>query len=228
MSDTIILIDKPSGITSFDVIRQLRRQTGIRKFGHSGTLDPSATGLMILGVNEGTKKLSEFIALDKEYEAEVLLGRETTTDDRDGEITHKKEVLQAIPSATVETTLHAMSGELSLPVSAYSAIKKDGIPMYKRARKAAQEGKCVTDVPIRTMTLYQAELLNSTLITLQEQQLQLLHIRFAVASGTYIRSLAKELGQQLGYPASLHSLRRTKVGKYSVNEATPLAEYKKH
>ena len=225
--ENLLLIDKPAGMTSFDVIRKLRRQTGIRKYGHAGTLDPAATGLMILGVNEGTKKLTEFIKLDKEYEAEILLGRETATDDIDGPILQEKEVFKKISTDIAKNTLQGMIGDLQLPVSAYSAIKKNGVPMYKRARQAAKEGGSITDVPIRTMTVYEAELLNNEMVKIEQKQLQLLKVRFSVASGTYIRSLAKELGLRLSYPASLYSLRRTKIGRYSLDDAVPLAEYKK-
>lgn len=219
MSEDILLVDKPIGITSFDVIRQLRRQLGIKKMGHAGTLDPLASGLMIIGINTGTKKLKDYIKLDKEYEAEILLGQKRTTGDMEGDVMAQKDVKTLVPAETISNTLHAMQGELTLPVSAYSAIKKDGIPMYKRARAAERLGETVADVPARIMQVHEAELLTTAAVTLDNLQFQLLTVRFAVGSGTYIRSLAEELGSRLGYPACVYNLRRTKVGEFEIADA---------
>lgn len=117
-----------------------------------------------------------------------------------------------------------MIGELTLPVSAYSAIKVDGVPMYKRARAAEHRGEQAPDVPARAMRVDAAELLSTSPIILNNTQFQLVRVRFAVGSGTYIRSLAKELGERLGYPATLYSLRRTVVGQYSIADAKTLEE----
>ena len=146
----LLLIDKPSGITSMDVIRRLRRQLQIRKIGHAGTLDPLATGLMLVGVGPGTKKLTELIKLDKEYIAEVRIGESRTTGDLEGEVIEEKSA-EAITEEMVKAQLDTLLGIQRLPVSAYSAIKKDGVPMYKRARQAEKTGEVVTDVPIRDM-----------------------------------------------------------------------------
>ncbi len=137
----ILLIDKPTGITSFDVIRRLRMQYKAQglmapKMGHAGTLDPLASGLMIIGVGTGTKKLQNYLKLPKVYEASILVGETRTTGDMEGEIVSEKEVKEPIPQEKIQETLAHMIGHLELPVSAYSAIKKDGVPMYKRARKA--------------------------------------------------------------------------------------------
>ncbi len=216
----IILVDKPRGITSFDVIRQLRRQLGIKKIGHAGTLDPLATGLMILGVGPGTKKLTDLVKLDKEYIAEVRIGESRTTGDLEGDIIAEKIVL-ALELALVEETLVGMLGVLTLPVSAYSAIKVDGVPMYKRARKAALVGDMVIDVPVRDMRVDAAELLSLTVADGRA----VATVRFAVGSGVYVRSLAEELGCRLGYPATLQNLRRTKVGVYRIEDAKQIEEF---
>lgn len=216
----ILLIDKPTGITSFDVIRKLRRQTGIKKFGHAGTLDPAASGLMIIGVEQGTKKLTEHIKLDKEYVAEIIIGRSTTTGDREGVALEEVEV-DDLSEATIVDVLQHMTGSLRLPVSAFSAIKKDGIPMYKRAHAAAKIGDLITDVPIRDMRVYEAELLEVK----RDQSFVILNVRFFVGSGTYIRSLAEELGRRLGYPASLLALRRTKIGDFDIKNARQLSDF---
>ena len=219
----LLLVDKPKGITSFDVIRHLRRQTGVKKFGHAGTLDPLASGLMLLGVEKGTKKLSELIKLDKEYIAEIRLGESRTTGDLEGEVVESTEIdddraMQLEQS--VASVVRTMVGEHTLPVSAYSAIKVDGVPMYKRARKAEVTGDTIINIPMRTMVVYEAELLG----TEQQDDRFAVAVRFKVASGTYIRSLAEELGRRLGYPACLADLRRTQVGEYRIEDAQKLRD----
>ncbi len=215
--ELLLLIDKPKGITSFDVIRRLRRELGIKKMGHAGTLDPLASGLMILGVNEGTKKLANLIKLDKEYVAEVLIGERRTTGDMEGDIVDEADV-EELDEEEVKYILSTMLGTLFLPVSIYSAIKKDGVPMYKRARKAEKTGETVDDIPMRTMQVHEAELLKIE----QRTNRCVLTVRFFVGSGTYIRSLGEELGKRLGYPATLEDLRRTKVGEFDVKDAREL------
>ena len=223
-SQEILLIDKPKGITSFDVIRRLRRvysdsHDGEKapKMGHAGTLDPLATGLMVIGVGKGTKKLTELTKLDKEYVAEVRLGEQRTTGDLEGEVIEEKGVEETVEilRSKISTVLADMLGELTLPVSAYSAIKVDGVPMYKRARKAEQKGETLEEVPVRVMKVYEAGLLEVEV----DGGRAVATIRFFVGSGTYIRSLAEELGRRLGYPACLQNLRRTKVGEFDIKDA---------
>lgn len=221
----ILLIDKPYGITSFDVIRRLRKQTSIKKFGHAGTLDPAATGLMILGVQKGTKRLTEFIKLDKEYVAEIALGESRSTGDLEGEILEECAVTD-LAETTVQTAVAQIQGVHTLPVSAYSAIKKDGVPMYKRARAAAKAGDLVKDVPMRDMQVHEAELIDIYPKDVQGTERIVLKVRFAVGSGTYIRSLAEEIGRKLGYPATLASLRRTKIGEYTIEGAQQIEDVK--
>lgn len=212
MTDTnILLIDKPVGITSFDVIRRLRKKLNIKKMGHAGTLDPLASGLMIIGVNEGTKRLNEYLKLDKEYVTDVLLGKRTKTGDLEGEVVAEKEV-GVVTEEEVINSLSSMVGTLTLPVSAYSAIKQSGVPLYKKARALEKSGQAIDfELPMREMKVYEAELL--------DMSDKMIRIRFKVGSGTYIRSLGEELGRLLGYPATLASLRRTKVGEFRVEEA---------
>jgi tRNA pseudouridine55 synthase len=217
--EQLLLIDKPKGITSFDVIRRLRRELGIKKMGHAGTLDPLASGLMLIGVGEGTKQLTGLIKQDKEYVAEVLLGERRSTGDMEGEILEELDVL-FIDEEEVRDVLTSMHGTLYLPVSAYSAIKKDGVPMYKHARKAEKTGKTIHDVPMRTMQVHEAELLAIE----QKENRAVLTVRFSVGSGTYIRSLAEEIGKRMGCPATLQNLRRTKVGTFDVEDARQLSD----
>ena len=221
----ILLIDKPLHMTSFDVIRVLRRKTGIKKFGHAGTLDPLASGLMILGVEKGTKRLTEFIKLDKEYVTEVRIGESRTTDDLEGEITEEVEVAEIFSDEKISATLAKLVGTTLLPVSAYSAIKKDGKPMYERAREAEVKGQQVLDVPVREMVVLEARLLGHHATVLDEKKRHIITVVFHVESGVYIRSLGKELGRLLGYPATLQLLRRTKIGTYSVENARTLESF---
>lgn len=215
----ILLIDKPAGMTSFDVIRRLRKIHNIRKMGHAGTLDPLATGLMIIGVGQGTKKLNDYIKLDKEYVAEVLIGERRSTGDMEGKVLEEAAV-PVLSREVVTPHLSEMTGTLTLPVSAYSAIKKDGVPMYKRARNAEKTGEEILEIPVRDMKVYEAELLD---LACGEGKC-VAKIRFFVGSGTYIRSLAEELGKRLGYPATLKSLRRTKIGDFDIKDAQAVPE----
>ena len=210
----LLLIDKPKGITSFDVIRRLRRTLQIKKMGHAGTLDPLASGLMLIGVGKGTKGLTSLVKLDKEYLAEVRIGERRSTGDLEGEIVEEREV-KTLTESEVEVALATLVGALSLSVSAYSAIKVDGVPMYKRARSAEKIGKTVADVPEREMKVYEAELLKFE----TGDGRAVATVRFSVGSGTYIRSLAEELGRRVGYPATLQNLRRTKVGEFDIKDA---------
>ena len=215
----LLLIDKPLGITSMDVIRRLRRILNIKKIGHAGTLDPLATGLMLVGVGPGTKKLMDLVKLDKEYVAEVRIGERRTTGDMEGAIVEEKEVT-SLTQQEVSDALLSLLGSVELPVSAYSAIKVDGTPMYKRARKAERNGEVVTDLPLRTMRIDEVELLSFSMADGRA----VATVRFSVGSGTYIRSLGEELGTRLGYPAVLQNLRRTKVGQFNIKDAKKLEE----
>jgi len=226
--EDLILIDKPKGITSFDVIRQLRRRTGIKKMGHAGTLDPLASGLMILGVGPGTKKLTELIKLDKDYTAEILIGESRTTGDMEGEVVDSVENVELDP-AQVLVAVSGLVGEVILPVSAYSAIKVDGVPMYKRARAAEKSGDTVTEVPMRLMKVKKAAVANIEVVfadaLMKSISRLLVTVRFSVGSGTYIRSLAEELGRRVGYPATLANLRRTRVGEFSIEDAKQIEDF---
>ncbi len=210
--EDILLIDKPKGITSFDVIRILRRKLGIRKMGHAGTLDPLASGLMIIGINKGTKKLNEYLKLPKVYEAEVLLGQKTKTGDLEGEVLERK-IVDAIDIKKVKTIIKDMKGKITLPVPLYSAIKIKGTPLYKHARKG-------TDIkpPEKEMEILNIKLTNS----FKHEDFYILALTIEVSSGTYIRSIAEELGKKLGIPATLANLRRTKIGKFKIENATKL------
>ncbi len=219
---TILLIDKPKGITSFGVVARVRRILGVKKAGHAGTLDPLATGLMLIGVGQGTKALTGLVKLDKEYIAEILVGQRRSTGDMEGIILDEREVVVPVSEEVIRTTLGSLLGPITLPVSAYSAIKVDGVPMYKRARAAEKKGELADGVPERAMRVDAAELLANDTIIYDSKNFQLVTVRFAVGSGTYIRSLAEDVVRRVGYPATLYNLRRTKVGDYSIDNAIEL------
>lgn len=220
---SLILVDKPKGMSSFSVIRQLRQRTGIRKFGYAGTLDPLATGLLLIGVGKGTKQLAGLVGLDKEYIANVCVGEQRSTGDMEGEVINERPYGGEITETHAAQVVKSMIGEHHLPVSAYSAIKQDGVPMYKRARRAAKKGESLPndELPVRRMMVYEAELLS---YSVKADRLYLT-VQYTVSSGTYVRSLAEELGRRLGYPATLSDLRRTKIGSYSVADASRLEDF---
>lgn len=208
----LLLVDKPKGITSFDVIRILRRELGVRKMGHAGTLDPLATGILIIGMNAGTKKLAGLVGLPKVYEAEIVLGKATDTGDADG-TTVREMPVPALSEEEVRNVVTGMVGELTLPVSLFSAIKRDGVPLYK----LAYQGK-TAELPMRAMTVRSADFIS------YEASGGIIRVRFDVSSGTYVRSLAEELGTRLGTCAHILNLRRLSIGGYSVENARTVVD----
>ena len=210
MEDQIILIDKPAGISSFGVVAKIRRELKEEfshkiKVGHTGTLDPFATGLLILLSGKMTKKSNEFLKLDKIYEADLKLGFTSTTGDPEGEITEVNTGL--IPSeAEIQKSLQKFTGEISQTVPKFSAVKINGERAYKLARSGQE---FIT--PTRTVTIYQIEIL--------DYSYPLLKIRCHVSSGTYIRTLAEDIGKDLKTGAYLTALRRTKIGDYRIEDA---------
>ncbi|MEW6617349.1 MAG: tRNA pseudouridine(55) synthase TruB [Patescibacteria group bacterium] len=210
LPENIILIDKPKGITSFDVIRALRRKMNIRKMGHAGTLDPLATGLMIIGINEGTKKLSDYLKLPKTYDAEILFGIKTDSGDVDGKIIEEK-TIPPFEKEKIEDALHQMIGKRKIQAPMYSALKVAGKPLYKYARA----GDTSVVAPEKEMEVRGIEFLGERC----ENQRQIISARIDVSSGTYIRSLAEEIGKLLGVPATIKNLRRIRIGEFTIEQA---------
>lgn len=214
--DKIILIDKPENISSFGVVARvrtkLRNEYGKKvKVGHTGTLDPFATGLLILLSGKMTKKSDEFLKQDKIYEATLKLGETSTTGDPEGEITPKNS--EKIPTlAEINKALKALTGEIEQTVPIFSAVKIDG----ERAYKLARAGRDFTP-PTRKITIYKIDLL--------EYKYPTLKIRTEVSSGTYVRTLAEDLGKALGTGAYLTALRRTKIGNFDLKDATKLDDF---
>jgi tRNA pseudouridine55 synthase len=218
----ILLVDKPAGWTSFDVVAKVRGQLKAQyaargekptkrqlKVGHAGTLDPFATGLLVLLLGDATKKADEFLKLDKVYEATITLGATSTTGDPEGQVTSSKE--KVVSSKEIEAVLKKFVGEIQQRPPIFSAIKING----KRAYKLARDGKEV-EIPLRNVTIYSIELIDYTYPELK--------IRTHVSSGTYIRSLAVDIGEALGTGAYCSQLRRTKIAEWSVDSANPLVE----
>lgn len=210
--DQIILIDKPAGISSFGVVAKvrarLRDEFGKKiKVGHTGTLDPFATGLLILLSGKMTKKSSDFLKLDKEYLAELKLGFVSSTGDPEGVIEKLDD--KNINIKEIKKVINSFIGKIKQKVPAFSAVKING----QRAYKLARAGKDF-ETPTREVTIYNIEIL--------EYNYPKLTIRCHVSSGTYIRTLAEDIGKALGTGAYLTSLRRTKIGNYDIKDARML------
>jgi tRNA pseudouridine55 synthase len=214
--DRVILIDKPANMTSFGVVARIRckltKEAGRRvKVGHTGTLDPFATGLMILLSGKFTRRADEFSKLDKVYEATIHLGATSTTGDPEGEIT-KTPVLQDLVLQRVEEALQKFVGKITQTPPIYSAIKVGGERAYKLARK----GK-TPEIPPRQVEVYSIQLL--------EYVYPILKIRAHVSSGTYIRTLAEDIGKELKTGAYTVELRRIKVGQFDIAQAQTLEKF---
>ncbi len=212
--DRILLIDKPAGMTSHDVVNAVRRHFNTRRVGHAGTLDPFATGLLILGVGKATKKLTTLTGLDKSYDAEAFLGAVSDTYDRDGTIQPVSEQQYSKPSA--EAIRHALSsflGDIEQKAPAFSAKKVGGKKLYELARR----GEDVEHLrPTKTVHISDIQFL--------DYQWPLLRFTVSCSSGTYIRSIVHDLGQILGCGAYTNALRRTRIGTHDVADATPFSQ----
>lgn len=215
LNKNLILIDKPKGLTSFDVIRVLRKKLGVIKMGHSGTLDPLATGLMIVGVGDGTKKLKELIKLPKTYEAQIFLGIMTETGDMEGRIIEKTAV-HNLELHKVKEALESIKGKLRLRVPVYSAVKVGGRSLYKSTRRGEQ-----VVPPEKEMEVYRVEYEDC----FRDGDYYVLKALLEVRSGTYIRSIAEEIGRRLGLPATVKELRRLSIGDFSVKDAEKLVQF---
>jgi tRNA pseudouridine55 synthase len=205
-----LLIDKPAGITSHDVVDRVRRATGERRVGHAGTLDPFATGLLIVGVGrDATKRLDEFLGQDKEYVAEATLGATSDTDDCDGTITELS-TTHTPSTEEVRDVLATFFGTHEQVVPSYAAKKVSGKKLYEYARAGLPVPHVTSSVTIHDIELLSYEWPRIT-------------FRVRASSGTYVRAIARDLGAQLGTGAYLTSLRRTAIGNQSVTSAHSLA-----
>lgn len=214
----ILLIDKAEGWTSHDVVAKTRRAVGTRKVGHAGTLDPMATGLLVLGVGSSTRLLTYLVGLEKVYTATIRLGLETLTDDREGEVTMACEPgqLEALADERIRSKISLFTGDIMQAPSAVSAIKVDGRRAYDRVRAGEQ-----VELKKRPVNVSEFELLEIRrgIAGSAERPLVDLDVRVNCSSGTYIRALARDLGRELAVGGHLTELRRESVGPFQVSDA---------
>jgi tRNA pseudouridine55 synthase len=220
--DGLVVLDKPAGWTSHDVVARVRRITGTRKVGHAGTLDPLATGVLVVGVGRATRLLTFLVGLDKAYRATIRLGARTLTDDRDGEVLERADT-RGVSRQAIADGVARLSGEIEQVPSAVSAVKIAGKPAHSRVRA----GETV-DLPPRAVTVSRFEVLDLRRLTAEDGgsgEVIDLDVEVDCSSGTYVRALARDLGADLGVGGHLTALRRTKVGPYGLDGARTLDQF---
>lgn len=209
VTDGLVIVDKPGELTSHDVVARVRRIAGTRKVGHAGTLDPMATGVLVLGVGRATRLLGHLSLADKSYDATVRLGVTTTTDDAHGEVLDQRPV--DVSDEQITSALAPLTGDILQIPSAVSAIKVDGKRAYARVRAGEH-----VELAARPVTVHA--------LTLRERRGDDLDLHVRCSSGTYVRALARDLGAALGVGAHLTRLRRTAVGAYDLTQAATLEQ----
>jgi tRNA pseudouridine55 synthase len=216
-SPGLVLIDKPTDWTSHDVVAKVRKAVGTKKVGHAGTLDPLATGLLVLGIESGTKLLTFLVGADKTYEATIRLGQQTVSDDSESEVIKSVSLdeISKVSDADILRDIAKLTGVILQTPSSVSAIKIDG----KRAYDLVRAGESV-ELKAREVKIYSFEMLSASRVSgfLDVQ------VRVECSSGTYIRALARDLGNALGVGGHITALRRTKVGHFDVSEANSIEE----
>jgi tRNA pseudouridine55 synthase len=210
LSEGVFNLDKPSGLTSHDVVKRIRRLTGIRRVGHAGTLDPLATGVLLVCLGRATRLVEYLVGRTKVYVATMRLGQTTDTYDAEGVILSERPVA-GITRDKVEGSLAHFRGKIRQRPPMYSAVKQHGQPLYKLARQGVEVERTPREVTIHELTLL-------------DWDPPLCDLRIACSSGTYIRSLAHDLGNSLGCGAHVTALRRTAIGDFEVETAVPLEE----
>ncbi|MCF4140608.1 tRNA pseudouridine(55) synthase TruB [Streptomyces sp. Tue 6430] len=215
--DGLVIVDKPSGFTSHDVVAKMRGIARTRRVGHAGTLDPMATGVLVLGVEKATKLLGHLALTEKEYLGTIRLGQNTLTDDAEGEITSATDA-SGVGRDAVDAGVAKLTGRIMQVPSKVSAIKIDGVRSYKRARDGEDFEIPARPVTISSFTVYDVR------DAVAEDGTPVLDLIVSVvcSSGTYIRALARDLGADLGVGGHLTALRRTRVGPYKLDSARTL------
>lgn len=206
----LVVVDKAAGMTSHDVVARVRRLAGTRKVGHAGTLDPMATGVLVLGINRATRLLGHLMLTQKGYDATILLGASTTTDDAEGEVTSTADV-DGVTEDAIRAALAGFVGEIDQVPTAVSAIKVDGKRAYQRVRDGEQ-----VELKARRVTIHE--------LTVTEVRGAEVDISVRCSSGTYIRAIARDLGTELGVGGHLTALRRTAVGSFDLDTAHTLEQ----
>lgn len=218
--DGLLVVDKPAGWTSHDVVSRCRRLAGTRKVGHAGTLDPMATGVLVVGVGRATKLLTYVVGADKAYDATIRLGVATTTDDAEGEVVEAIGVGSGVDGADLAREVAALTGDIRQVPTTVSAIKVDGRRAYARARA----GEDVV-LEARPVTVSSFDVLGTRPATTDDGVAVVdVDVSVVVSSGTYVRALARDLGAALGTGGHLTALRRTRVGGYELATARTLEE----
>src|SRR4051794_29145255 len=206
----VLLLDKPLHWTSFDVVKKVRILTKISKVGHAGTLDPLATGLLIVCTGKFTKKINEYMGMEKEYTGTFTIGAVTPTYDLESEPMNSKDI-SLVTEEQIHNATKPFTGEIQQIPPIHSAIKKDGKPVYLLARKGLD-----VQLEPRTITIKS--------FTIEKIELPVVHFRVICTTGTYIRSLANDYGKELGCGAYLSSLRRTRIGVFLAEDAMQMEE----
>jgi tRNA pseudouridine55 synthase len=210
--DGLLIMDKPEGITSLEVVREIKRRFHIKKAGHIGTLDPFATGVLPIVINEGTKLVPFLEGNPKEYEGLMKLGEETTTDDLTGKVVSKMSLREITPER-IQTTFQAFLGKIQQIPSMFSAVKVKGKPLYRLARKGIEVERKEREVEIFK-------------IEIEEINLPQVGFKVVCSKGTYIRTLARDMGRKMGCGAHLLRLRRIRSGPFTVGQAIPFERLK--
>ena len=214
-ADGLIVVDKPAGMTSHDVVARIRRLARTRRVGHGGTLDPMATGVLIIGVNRATRLLTYVIGAGKSYTATIRLGQTTVTDDAEGDVTATVPAA-GVTDAAIRAGLAAQTGEIEQVPSAVSAIKVNGQRAYKRVRDGEEVELAARKVTVSRLDVLAVRRPGDDLVDVD--------IDVTCSSGTYIRAIARDLGRTLGVGGHLTALRRTAVGDLTLASAATLAE----
>ena len=220
--DGLVIVDKPAGVTSHDVVARIRRLAGTRRVGHAGTLDPMATGVLVIGIEKATRLLGHLALTDKAYDATIRLGQTTVTDDAEGEVT------RTVPAAgitreAVDAGVAKLTGDIQQVPSKVSAIKIDGKRSYRRVLEGEDVELAPRPVTVSSFTVHEmrpVRLEDGTEVTD-------LDVSVECSSGTYVRALARDLGADLGVGGHLTALRRTRVGPYRIEAAKTLEELEK-
>ena len=207
-SDGVIVVDKPAGMTSHDVVARIRRLAGTRRVGHAGTLDPMATGVLVVGLGRATRLLGHLAGADKEYDATIRLGVTTTTDDAEGEVVATGDASK-VSDADLSAAIAAQRGDIQQVPSAVSAVKVAGERAYKRVRRG--EEVALAPRPVRVAEF-----------SVRARRGDDVDVHVACSTGTYVRALARDVGATLGVGAHLTALRRTRVGSFGVDRAHTL------
>ena len=216
--DGLLVVDKPAGWTSHDVVARGRRLCGTRKVGHAGTLDPMATGVLVLGIGRGTKLLTFLVGCDKDYTATIRLGQATITDDAEGEVTTSAPA-DAVTREVLDAAVDELTGEIQQVPSSVSAIKVGGQRSYHRVRAGED-----VQLAARAVTVSRFAVLGTRRAEADGTPLLDVDVEVTVSSGTYVRALARDLGTALGVGGHLTALRRTRVGSFTIDAAHDLED----